>query len=279
MPNGNDNDNNSIGGPGEGNETDGGLGGLNQEGGGGLNLGGSGINGWGDNYSDGMAEYNADHGPEEAAEQEAAAEGTEPTIVHEYMGHKLDFGMHKDLPQDVFGPYYGAIQTPAGWAVRPSASKTVGQSTPQEDTPRVYVRYQDDWLTAPEPEETEKVALFARPVVDWMRDQKIVDKNATYLSGITGQTFRELSPETQEKLRERVDPFAKSVIDNFVVAPAVGEAMVRLAPAATFLGRSTVGLGLAYGNAVYEKMNAPLQEHPGSLYDSLVVRAGSGDYD
>lgn len=113
---GDDNDNKILGGGDAGDNSGQSIGGLN--------LGGSGIGGWGDNGSDGLADYNADHGTEDA-ERAAAQGGPQPNILHQYMGYKVNLDNNANLPGDAFGPHYGAIKTPVGWTT-PSYSSQSG---------------------------------------------------------------------------------------------------------------------------------------------------------
>jgi len=63
-----------------------------------------------------------------------------------------------------------------------------------------------------------------------------------------------------------------------VLGAGVGEAVNALGLAGG-IGRMVSGVGGLYASAMIDRMNVPLQEHPGDIYKGLLQRAASGYYD
>lgn len=270
---GDDNDNNNgLGNPGEGNETDSGIGGLNQEGGGGLNLGGSGISGWGDTHSDGMAEYNADHGTEDGggdAEEDNPSHATEvesplANIFQDYIREKVNLDPPKVNydPAWAMAPYIGAPQDTFSSFRGTASTKAPSQTEPESLLSRAWNWAKNEYLTpVPGMSFNEGLEAMAKNWADKGRptDQPhpTVQTFQTLGSIIDNpdQLYTPFAPSFSERFKESYDP-AKLPNNPNTASTALGIGEKVLGPATGF---STFGMlgpfgAQAFAENVAEKL-------------------------
>jgi hypothetical protein len=250
-----DNDNNGLGNPGEGNETDSGPGGLNQEGGGGLNLGGSGINGWGDNHSDGMAEYNADHGTDDGGDDAAQVEQSDPTkaesplanLFQDYMREKVNLDPPKVNydPAWAMAPYVGAPKDPFS-SFRGTASATApSQAEPESLLSRAWNWAKNEYMT-PVPGMSFHEGLEAA-AKNWAHKGRPTDqphpsvetfKTLGDIIQNPDQLYTRFAPSFSERFKEGYDP-AKLPDNPNAPLDVLGKGEMVLGPA---IGFTTLGM-------------------------------------
>ncbi|WP_243358487.1 hypothetical protein [Fundidesulfovibrio terrae] len=120
-------------------------------------------------------------------------------------------------------------------------------------------------------------APYAVGVANSLIKNGIINPKGTYIGGIAGDTFNQLSPETQSMLKERMPSYLSTLTG---IGAGTGlSAAVDAMGITGLLGTLTSGVGGLYTGVMLDRVNEPLQEHSGEVYKGLLQRAASGYYD
>jgi len=120
-------------------------------------------------------------------------------------------------------------------------------------------------------------APYAVGVANNLIKNGIINPKGTYIGGIAGDTFNQLSPETQSMLKERMPSYI-SIPTGAGVGTGLSAAVDTMGITG-LLGTLTSGVGGLYTGVMLDRVNEPLQEHSGEVYKGLLQRAASGNYD
>ncbi|WP_027189810.1 hypothetical protein [Fundidesulfovibrio putealis] len=215
----------------------------------------------------GVPDYRGFSMPDNKANSLSFGKSPESYGTQRNMTFGTSFDPNNDLRKNAFGvPEYRGFRMPSGGMYSPGNSPLHGEN-------------RDDGQDDPE------IAQRAKPVRDWLVRSKIVDPETSYISGIPKEAWDSLTPEAQEKFRERIDSGVEQLLGLGASLPVGGAAGLlkdgawlasRLATWGNIVNSGVIG---ALPGIALNRMNQPLQEHPGTVWTGQLDRAASGRYD